>query len=126
MPPSVDKFELVTWQLRVKELHWRVWEGEIAVFNGVTGNTHAFNALGTEVFEALCTGAADVATIVRRVAETTGVSNDAEFATAVELMLRQFQGFRLIQPLGKPDGSPPAEESVPASQTLTSHNTAPK
>lgn len=96
--------------MRADCLLWRAWDGELALYNDITGHTHAFNALGLEVFEALRTRPADCADVSRRIAQGMDLSCDAELSAQVELMIRQFQSLLLIEPVDEQAVCRPAGE----------------
>lgn len=82
---------------QLRRLSWRVWDGEVVVYNDVTGNTHHLGALASEVFEALLAGPAKPIELMHHVVQALNLESTAEVNEAVSNVIKEFYEFGLIE-----------------------------
>lgn len=76
---------------------WREWEGELVVFNDLTGNTHLLNPLAGLVLRRLAeSGAArSVAELTDSIGQSEAIEPDSALIEAVEVVLVDLERFGL-------------------------------
>jgi PqqD family protein of HPr-rel-A system len=79
---------------------WREWEGEMVVYNHLTGNTHHLNALGGMVLSSLLRhpGGIALSALVHAIADDVGMAPDPELRSGVERALSELAELRLASP----------------------------
>jgi PqqD family protein of HPr-rel-A system len=78
-------------------LSWRCWDGDYVVYNVVTGDTHALEALAAEVFDALLAEPGDLTALEHRVAAELSVESGPEFSAQIGSIVDRLQAFALIE-----------------------------
>jgi len=77
---------------------WRAWDGEIVIYNVVTGSIHRFEPLAAEVFDLLNEMPSDLDALCERVTASLGLEKSAQLNDTLRAVLRQFQGFGIVEP----------------------------
>jgi PqqD family protein of HPr-rel-A system len=67
----------------VSSLHWRAWDGDFAVYDDRSGDTHCLTGMPAELFERLATEAATPQELVAAVARDHDMAVDDALAQAV-------------------------------------------
>ena len=76
---------------------WREWEGELVVFNDLTGNTHLLNPLAGLVLRRLAESdvARSVAELTESIGQREAIEPDSALVEAIEAVLIDFERFGL-------------------------------
>lgn len=75
----------------------RAWDGEVVVYNDMTGHTHHFMELAAWVFEHLSARAMSEADLLAAAAAELELQSDSDLATSVENSLTLFRGLGLLE-----------------------------
>lgn len=88
------------WRLCVPagELAWRQWQGELVVYNPMSGATHVLDIASGEVLRALMAGPAGRDDLAQRLASFLAVEPDAQARTAVDRILADLDSLGLVEP----------------------------
>ena len=88
----------VKWRLvPADSLCWREWDGEIVVFNDLTGNTHLLNLIAGLVLRRLAESGAEfsAAELTESIGPSEPVEADIALIEAVEAVLTDFERYGL-------------------------------
>ena len=90
----------MSWRLSVPagELAWRRWQGELVVFNPLSGATHVLDVASSEVLDALMAGPAGRDRLAERLAELLEVEPGAETRAATDKILDNLDALGLAEP----------------------------
>lgn len=91
-----------SWRLcaRGSELACRQWQGDLVVFNPISGATHLLDIVSGEVFRALMEGPAGARDLARRIAKLLEVDCNEETVAAAERILDNLDQLGLAEPAG--------------------------
>ena len=90
----------MSWRLCVPagELAWRRWEGELVVFNPLSGATHVLDVASAEVLHALMAGPTGRDDLAGRLATLLEVEAGAEARAATDKILEDLDRLGLAEP----------------------------
>lgn len=87
------------WRLSVASpLPLRVWDGEVVVYNPLSGDTHLLDVLTGELLRVIMTGPAAVASLRRSAAQFLDVADDDRLGQHVGQALAALDELGLIEP----------------------------
>jgi PqqD family protein of HPr-rel-A system len=96
--PSFPSTAAVRWiPVAPDALAWREWDGELVVYNDVTGSTHHLSPLGSDVLLTLLrhpTGI-DMTALVRDIADRVEISGELELDDAIGQALAELAELKL-------------------------------
>jgi len=78
-------------------LAWRQWQGELVVYNPISGATHVLDVASTEVMLALIEGPADPDSLSARLAALLDIPLDAEARAATQGILENLDRLGLAE-----------------------------
>lgn len=79
-------------------LRWRFWDGEGAVYDDLSGDTHYLPPLAAIVFERLLAGPADEAALAAAIRDALGLAPDEDPTSALAETLDRLYSTRMIEP----------------------------
>jgi PqqD family protein of HPr-rel-A system len=82
-------------------LLWHNWEGECAVYNTASGNTHILDLTSAKILMVLEEQPCDVPKLAGIAAGKLGLEPDPEIADHVEQLIARFHDLDLIEPEAK-------------------------
>jgi PqqD family protein of HPr-rel-A system len=97
-PAAIDLDAAFVWRpVAANAVAWREWDGEIVIYNDVTGDTHHLSRLGSHVLQSLLLHPSGIAfdTLVIDVARHVEVPEDVHLAHEIERTLRDLAELRL-------------------------------
>jgi PqqD family protein of HPr-rel-A system len=97
-PGSLHGYREPMWAIQAPDaLAWREWDGEIVVYNGLTGSTHHLGAFGSAVLSVLIRHAAPItmSALVKTMADALEVPADTPVEGGIERALAELAELRL-------------------------------
>ena len=85
---------------------WRLWAGEMVVYDDVSGDTLKLDPLMTVIFQHLMEGPSQSANLVSHLAEVLEVDNDPKLQQLTEMGLNRLAGCGLISASPEPASVP--------------------
>ncbi len=81
-----------------RELAWRQWQGELVVFNPISGATHLLDIASAEIFHALMAGSTRRGDLAGRLADLLEVDCDDGVRAATDRILARLDDLGLAEP----------------------------
>jgi PqqD family protein of HPr-rel-A system len=87
----------IVWRLAADAIEAREWDGEVVLYNEITGSTHQLSVLASLVMRTLLEHPSGIAlnALVRRIADRAGDSVDDDLRAGVEHTLATLADLRL-------------------------------
>lgn len=99
MPVTTRPIAILSWRMSTQApVPLRCWEGEYAVFNPLSGDTHLLDIVAGEVLKTITAGAVSTSHLCRHIAEFLNLPDDANLQENVSAILASLDELGLIEP----------------------------